>query len=64
MASPAEVRAALADAHHSEWGTVFGSIVRLTGDWSLAEDSAQDAFARALVVGRETVSPAIPEPGW
>lgn len=47
--SPAEVRAVLAEAHHSEWGTVFGTIVRLTGDWSLAEDCAQDAFAKALV---------------
>lgn len=44
----AEVRAALAGAHRGEWGVVFGTIVRLTGDWELAEDCAQEAFARAL----------------
>ncbi|MFC8451431.1 RNA polymerase sigma factor [Kitasatospora sp. NPDC057223] len=45
---PAEVRAALAEAHRGEWGVVFGTIVRQTGDWELAEDCAQEAFARAL----------------
>ncbi|MFH9468902.1 RNA polymerase sigma factor [Streptomyces clavifer] len=45
---PAEVRAALAEAYRGEWGVVFGTIVRLTGDWELAEDCAQEAFARAL----------------
>ena len=47
-ASPSEVRAALARAHRDEWGKVFGTIVRFTGDWNLAEDCTQDAFARAL----------------
>ena len=48
MAGPAEVRAALAEAYRDEWGVVFGTLVRLTGDWELAEDCAQDAFVRAL----------------
>ncbi|WP_062215006.1 RNA polymerase sigma factor [Streptomyces sp. NBRC 109706] len=47
-AGPAEARAALAEAHRDEWGVVFGTVVRLTGDWELAEDCAQEAFARAL----------------
>lgn len=38
----------LAETHRVEWGVVFGTIVRLTGDWELAEDCAQEAFARAL----------------
>ena len=38
----------LAQAHREEWGRVFGSMVRFTGDWNLAEDCTQDAFARAL----------------
>ncbi|QKW24618.1 sigma-70 family RNA polymerase sigma factor [Kitasatospora sp. NA04385] len=42
------MRAALAAAHRAEWGVVFGTLVRLTGDWELAEDCAQEAFARAL----------------
>lgn len=48
MAGPAEVRAALAEAYRDEWAVVFGTLVRLTGDWQLAEDCAQDAFTRAL----------------
>ena len=48
MAGPAEVRAALAEAYRGEWAVVFGTLVRLTGDWQLAEDCAQDAFERAL----------------
>ncbi|MEU9593822.1 RNA polymerase sigma factor [Streptomyces sp. NPDC048219] len=45
---PAQVRAAVAEAYREEWGAVFGTMVRLTGDWELAEDCAQEAFARAL----------------
>ena len=41
---PVAVRAALERAHRDEWAVVFGTMVRLTGDWSLAEDCAQDAF--------------------
>jgi RNA polymerase sigma-70 factor (ECF subfamily) len=45
--SPA-VDAAVADAFRTEWGRVVASLIRLTGDWDLAEECAQDAFARAL----------------
>lgn len=47
-ATPADVRAAVAAAYRAEWGAVFGTIVRFTGDWTLAEDCAQDAFAKAI----------------
>ena len=43
-----EVEAAVADAFHAEWGRVVATLVRLTGDWDLAEECAQDAFATAL----------------
>jgi RNA polymerase sigma-70 factor (ECF subfamily) len=45
--SPA-VEAAVADAFRSEWGAVVATLIRLTDDWDLAEECAQDAFARAL----------------
>ncbi|NUS06182.1 MAG: RNA polymerase subunit sigma-24, partial [Nonomuraea sp.] len=32
----------------AEWGTVVATLIRLTGDWDLAEECAQDAFAAAL----------------
>lgn len=39
------VAAAFAD----EWGRLVATLVRVTGDWALAEDAAQDAFAAAAV---------------
>jgi RNA polymerase sigma-70 factor (ECF subfamily) len=47
-APSSEVRAAVSAAHREEWARVFGALVRFTGDWSLAEDCTQDAYARAL----------------
>jgi RNA polymerase sigma-70 factor (ECF subfamily) len=43
-----EVEAAVADAFREEWGRVVATLIRVTGDWDLAEECAQDAFARAL----------------
>ncbi|MDQ1748641.1 MAG: polymerase sigma-70 factor, subfamily [Frankiaceae bacterium] len=46
--TPAAVAAAVADAHRREWGFVLAATVRVTRDLDLAEECAQDAFARAL----------------
>ena len=43
-----EVEAAVARAFREEWGRVVATLIRTTGDWDLAEECAQDAFARAL----------------
>ena len=43
-----EIEAAVAEAFQSEWGRVVATLVRLTGDWDMAEECAQDAFATAL----------------
>ncbi|TMR91875.1 RNA polymerase sigma factor [Nonomuraea basaltis] len=42
------VQAALADLFREEWGQIVATLIRLTGDWDLAEECAQDAFAQAL----------------
>jgi RNA polymerase sigma-70 factor (ECF subfamily) len=42
------VRAAVDAAYRDEWGQVVATLIGLTGDWDLAEDCAQDAFAAAL----------------
>jgi RNA polymerase sigma-70 factor, ECF subfamily len=39
---------AIAAAFHDEWGRVVATLIRTTGDWDLAEDCAQDAFAQAV----------------
>jgi RNA polymerase sigma-70 factor (ECF subfamily) len=43
-----EVRAAVAEAFGEQWGRVVATLIRVTGDWDLAEECAQDAFALAL----------------
>lgn len=40
--------AALVLAFREEWGRVVATVIRLTGDWTLAEECAQDAFAAAV----------------
>ena len=44
----AEVEAAVAQAFRDEWGQVVATLIRVTGDWDLAEECAQEAFALAL----------------
>ena len=48
MGDVAAAQAAVAEAFRAEWGRVVAYLIRVTGDWDLAEDCAQDAFARAL----------------
>ena len=42
------VEAAVTQAFRDEWGQVVATLIRVTGDWDLAEECAQDAFALAL----------------
>ena len=42
------VTAAVETAFRDEWGQVVATLIGLTGDWDLAEECAQDAFAAAL----------------
>jgi RNA polymerase sigma-70 factor, ECF subfamily len=39
----------VAEVSRSDWGRIVGALIRITGDWTLAEDSTQDAFATALL---------------
>lgn len=49
MTAPGDqVRAAVDAAYRDEWGQVVATMIGLTGDWDLAEDCAQEAFAAAL----------------
>ncbi|WP_326714796.1 RNA polymerase sigma factor [Streptomyces sp. NBC_01474] len=43
-----QVRTAVDAAFRDEWGQVVATLIGMTGDWDLAEDCAQDAFAAAL----------------
>ena len=49
MSAPDDrARAAVEAAYRDEWGQVVATLIGVTGDWDLAEDCAQDAFAAAL----------------
>ncbi|WP_414637133.1 RNA polymerase sigma factor, partial [Actinophytocola sp.] len=39
---------AVTQLFREEWGQVVATLIRATGDWDLAEECAQDAFAQAL----------------
>ncbi|MDT7800671.1 MAG: polymerase sigma-70 factor, subfamily [Actinomycetota bacterium] len=43
-----DVENAVAEAFREEWGQVVATLIRITGDWDLAEECAQEAFALAL----------------
>ena len=47
-AEHAAAERAVAGAFRDEWGRIVATVIRTTGDWDLAEECAQDAFARAL----------------
>jgi RNA polymerase sigma-70 factor (ECF subfamily) len=43
-----DAQAAVTEAFHEEWGRVVATLIRVSGDWDLAEECAQDAFAEAV----------------
>ena len=50
-------QAAVDAAFRDEWGRVVATLIRITGDWDLAEECAQDAFAHGPpAAGRRTAS--------
>jgi RNA polymerase sigma-70 factor, ECF subfamily len=44
----ADVGDAVTEAFRAEWGRVVAALIGMTGDWDLAEECAQEAFASAL----------------
>jgi RNA polymerase sigma-70 factor (ECF subfamily) len=44
----AAARSAVSASFREEWGRIVATLIGATGDWDLAEECAQDAFARAL----------------
>ncbi|MEU0506922.1 DUF6596 domain-containing protein [Nocardia sp. NPDC005998] len=60
MTAPEVVRAAVDAAYRDEWGQVVATLIGLTGNWDLAEECAQDAFAAALATWARDGVPARP----
>jgi len=47
-AGTSAAESAVAEAFRQEWGKIVASLIRMTGNWDLAEECTQDAFAAAL----------------
>jgi RNA polymerase sigma-70 factor (ECF subfamily) len=59
----AGVEAAVQAAFRDEWGRVVATLIRRTGNWDLAEECAQEAFAQAVTSWSRDGVPARPG-GW
>jgi len=59
---PSDARAALAveEVYRADWGRIVATLIRLFGDFDLAEECAQEAFAAAVVQWRDSGVPDVP----
>lgn len=55
-----DVERVLADTFAQDWGRLVATLIRVTGDWDLAEECTQDAFAAALRTWRRDGIPDVP----
>jgi len=51
---------AVETVYRAEWGRIVATLIRLIGDFDLAEECAQEAFAAAVDQWRATGVPALP----
>jgi RNA polymerase sigma-70 factor (ECF subfamily) len=51
---------AVESVYRSEWGRIVATLIRLIGDFDLAEECAQEAFAAAVEQWKATGVPALP----
>ncbi len=60
MPSEAAVAAAVDELYRSDWGRIVATLIRLVGDFDLAEEAAQEAFAIAVDSWRTSGVPDLP----
>ena len=48
MAHPREASAAVDSVYRSDWGRIVATLIRLVGDFDVAEEASQEAFAAAV----------------
>lgn len=58
MLSPAD--AAIDEVYHADWGRIVATLIRLVGDFDVAEEAAQEAFAIASERWPESGVPEFP----
>ncbi|MFL5243492.1 MAG: RNA polymerase sigma factor [Gemmataceae bacterium] len=55
-----EVNAAIETVYRSDWGRIVATLIRLVGDFEVAEEAAQEAFAAAVIEWRVSGVPDSP----
>jgi RNA polymerase sigma-70 factor, ECF subfamily len=55
-----DVNQAIGSVYRSDWGLIVATLIRLVGDFDLAEEAAQEAFAAAVNQWRAAGIPRIP----
>src|SRR5579863_5177945 len=60
MAANANATAAVEEVYRSDWGRIVATLIRLFGDFDLAEECAQEAFAAAVHQWRDSGVPENP----
>src|SRR2546430_17603906 len=57
---PPDASAAIAAVYRSDWGRILATLIRLVGDFDVAEEAAQEAFSAATDQGRAPGGPQFP----
>src|ERR1700693_1085414 len=57
---PGDADAAVEAVYRSDWGRIVAALIRLVGDFELAEEAAQEAFAAAVDQWRTAGIPEFP----
>src|ERR1700719_5292795 len=60
MTSGVNAASAIEEVYRADWGRIVATLIRLFGDFDLAEECAQEAFAAAVDQWRQTGVPALP----
>src|SRR5436853_2277932 len=55
-----EVTEAVESVYRSDWGRIVAALIAITGDFNLAEESAQEAFVAAVGQWRTSGIPEFP----
>jgi RNA polymerase sigma-70 factor (ECF subfamily) len=60
MTSGVNVASAIEEVYRADWGRIVATLIRLFGDFDLAEECAQEAFAAAVDQWRDSGVPDLP----
>ena len=60
LSMPVDAAAAVEAVYRSDWGRIVATLIGLVGDFDLAEESAQEAFAAAVDQWRTSGVPDFP----